>query len=89
LRKSTDEMAFSSDTSRMAAMNKISRQVLDKVMDVVALSSAGKASRNSGHANDTGAEGVGEAAPVDFRPSGVDSIGRQHTARSAASSPGE
>ncbi|MCU0590070.1 MAG: hypothetical protein MUC57_01175 [Desulfobacterales bacterium] len=80
-RKSTDEMALSSDTSRMAAMDKISRQVLDKVMDVVALSGNGKSGRYSIPADDAAAEIAGEPASMEFTRHPPDAIERQRTAR--------
>ncbi len=80
-KKSADELALSSDTSRVAAMNKISRQVLDKVMDVVALSSAGKTGRHPMNEIDAGAEGEGESVPMEFTYRVADSIDLKSNAR--------
>lgn len=72
-RKSAEEITLSSDTSRLAAMDKISRQVLDKVLDVVALSSTGKLSRYSTRGSDAVVGGAGE---MKFSSNGMDSIDR-------------
>jgi hypothetical protein len=87
--KSADEVTLSADTSRMAAMDKISRQVLDKVMDVVALSTTGNLSRYSMGGNDAVVGSAGGAAPMEFAFSEMDSIDRERTGRSAMSDPGE
>ena len=55
-KKSADETALSPETSRMAAMDKISQQVLDKVMDAVALSGAPPVRWPVRPAGDEGAE---------------------------------
>lgn len=65
-KKSADETALSPETSRMAAMDKISQQVLDKVMDAVALSGAPPVRWPVRHAHDEGAEGAVASAPVEF-----------------------
>jgi hypothetical protein len=88
-KKPADEMVLSSDTGRIAAMNKISRQVLDKVMDVVALSSTGKTNRYSMHVNKAGADGAGESAPMEFGYRAMDSIDRKGAARFDLGDPGE
>jgi hypothetical protein len=88
-KKSADEMTLSSDTSRVAAMNKISRQVLDKVMDVVALSSAGKTGRYPLHAAEAGAEGAGETLPMEFTYRVADSVDVKNSIRSALGDPEE
>lgn len=88
-KKSGDELTLSSDTSRVAAMNKISRQVLDKVMDVVALSSAGKTGRHPMHAADSGGEGAGEALPMEFTCRVEDSVGVNSSIHSALGDPEE
>lgn len=62
------ETALSPETRRMAAMDKISRQVLDKVMDVVALSSASPAKWPAMHAGVEGTESAEASAPVKFAP---------------------
>jgi hypothetical protein len=86
---SADEIAPSSDTSRTAAMDKISRQVLAKVMDVVALSSTGKMSRHSMRATDAVARSAGDAAAVEFSFNGMDSSDRKRRARLAVGTPAE
>ena len=88
-KKSAENRAFSSDTSRVAAMDKISRQVLDKVMDVVALSSTDKSNRYSIQADDAGAERAGEAASMESTCHATDVIERQRTARLSLGGPGE
>jgi hypothetical protein len=85
--KFADEIPLASDTSRLAAMDKISRQVLDKVMDVVALSDNGKLNRHSIHANESVAENAGGAAPLQFASNAMDSIGCQHACRAVAGDP--
>jgi hypothetical protein len=88
-KKTLDEMALSSDTSRVAAMDKISRQVLNKVMDVVAHSSTGSSSRYPIHDNDAGAEGAGGSVPMELTCRVADSIDRKRIARLALGDPGE
>jgi len=89
LKKTADDIALASDTSRMAAMDKISQQVLSKVMDVVALSSTGKGSRYTMHGSDAVAESTGGRTPVEFPFNAMDSIHRKHTGRLAAANPEE
>jgi len=88
-RKSADEIALPSDTSRLAAMDKISRQVLDKVMDVVALSNTGKLSRYSMRGNDAAVGSAGGAAPMEFPSNGMASIDRYRASHLAAGDIGE
>jgi hypothetical protein len=73
----------------VAAMNKISRQVLDKVMDVVALSSAGKTGRHPMPAAEAGAEGAGETFPMEFTYRVADSVGVKTGIHSALGDPEE
>jgi hypothetical protein len=87
-KKSADEIALSPDAGRLAAMDKISRQVLDKVMDVVALSST-EQSRHPIRENDAAAESAGEPAPMEFSFKGMGSIDRPRTDRLAVGNPGE
>jgi hypothetical protein len=88
-KKASDELTLSSDTSRVAAMNKISRQVLDKVMDVVALSSAGKTGRHPMNEAEAGAEGGGETLPIEFTYRMGDSINLKSNIPSALGDPEE
>lgn len=88
-KKSGDEITLSSHISRMAAMDKISRQVLDKVMDVVALSSAGDSSRYSMRASDAVVGGVGTPAPIEAGSGGRDSIDRNRAGHLAMGELGE
>ena len=88
-KKSTENLAFSSDTSRVAAMDKISRQVLDKVMDVVALSSTGSSNRYSAQADDTGADSAGGATSMEFTCRATDCIDRPRAARLSLGDPVE
>jgi hypothetical protein len=85
--KFADEITSASDTGRLAAMDKISRQVLNKVMDVVALSSNGKLNRHSVRANESVAESAGEAAPLEFGPNAMESIGCKPACRPVAGGP--
>ena len=64
--KFVQETALPPETSRMAAMDKISQQVLDKVMDAVALSGAPPVRWPVRPAGDEGAEGAVASAPVEF-----------------------
>jgi hypothetical protein len=88
-RKSTDEITLSSDTSRMAAMEKISQQLLDKVMDVVALSSTGDTGRYSLRGKDAVVGSVGGPAPMEFASNELNSIDREHTSHREMDDPGE
>jgi len=88
-KKSVDELTLSSDTSRVAAMNKISRQVLDKVMDVVALSSAGKTGRYPMNETDASSEGAEETLPMEFTYRAADSINVKSNIPSALGDPEE
>lgn len=62
------ETALAAETSRMAAMDKISQQVLDKVMDMVAPSGAPPPQWPVMHADDEGAASAGAPAAVEFTP---------------------
>jgi hypothetical protein len=88
-KKSAHDTALSPETSRMAAMEKISRQVLDKVMDVVALSSTAKTRGPGLHVTDEGAESTGEPAAAGLMPGTMDSIARGRNAAVAMGNPGE
>ena len=88
-KKSADEWALPSEASRSAAMDKISRQVLDKVMDVVALSSNGRTARYRTHESGDGSEGAGESVPMEFAYRVADSIEVNISTRSAVGDPEE
>jgi hypothetical protein len=84
-----ENLTFPSDPSRGAAMDKISRQVFDKVMDVVALSSTGRSSRCSAQAGDAGADPGEEAASMEFPIRAMEPIDRRCAARLSLDGPGE
>jgi hypothetical protein len=88
-KKSAEEWALSSETSRVAAMDKISRQVLDKVMDVVALSSSGRTARHPTKASGVGAEDAGESVPMEFAYRVADSIDVRNNTRTVVGDPEE
>jgi hypothetical protein len=75
-----DRMVLSPETSRKAAMEKISRQVLDKITDTVALSSGTNSGRTLMRTIDGGAEAAGEEAPVESAFPVMDAIDRKRSA---------
>jgi hypothetical protein len=80
-KKMVGDLALSPETSRMATMDKISQQVLDKVTDVVAFSNSPDPSRNETQGNTGGGESVGEPATEEFKYHVMDSINHKRTAR--------
>ena len=85
--KTAEEVAWSSESSRQATMEKISRQVLDKVTDVVALSrSQGKTPPEQAEQEEDAA-GAEEATATEFTFNVIDSINRKRTSRLAAGDP--
>jgi hypothetical protein len=70
-------------------MDKISRQVFDKVMDVVAVSSTGRSGRCSAQAGDAGADPGEEAASMEFPIRAMEPIDRRCAARLSLDGPGE
>ncbi len=86
-KKSTDEQALSTESSRQATMAKFSRQVLEKVTDVAALSlSREKASLESPPFEEDAAAS-GEPADAEFTFNVIDAINRKRTSRLALGSP--
>lgn len=81
------ELALSPETSRMATMDKISQQVLDKVTDVVALANSPDPLRNETQGNAGDGESAGEPATEEFTYHVIDSINRKRTARLAMGEP--
>jgi hypothetical protein len=80
-KKIADEQALSPESSRQATMEKISRQVLDKVTDVAALSlSRGKtlpeSPENGGHT-----AAAPDPAETEFTFNVIDAINRKRTSR--------
>jgi hypothetical protein len=75
-----DRMVLSPETSRKAAMEKISRQVLDKITDVVALSSGTKSGQTLMRRIDGDAEAAREEAPAESGFPVMDVIDRKHSA---------
>jgi len=86
-KKMGGELALSTETSRMATMDKISQQVLDKVTDVVAFSNSPDPLRNETQGATGGGESVGEPATEEFTYHVIDSINRKRTARLAMGDP--
>lgn len=82
-----ENLTFPSDPTRGAAMDKISRQVFDKVMDVVALSSTGRNGRCSAQAGDAGSGE--EVASMEFPCRAMESIDRRRAARLSLDGSGE
>jgi hypothetical protein len=83
-----DQMMLSPETSREAAMEKISRQVLDKITDVIALSSGTKPDRAFTSRIDGNAEAAGEEAPAKSAFPVMDAIDRKRSARLAVGESG-
>jgi len=87
LKQMAGELALSPETSRMATMDKISQQVLDKVTDAVALSNTHEPVRNEVHGNEGDGESVGKPVSGGFTYDAFDPIYRRHTARLAMGGP--
>jgi len=82
-----DGKALSPESSRQATMAKISRQVLDKVTDVVALSLS-REKTPSGSAEPEGDAAVGpEPTEKEFTFNVIDAINRKRTGRLAVGDP--
>jgi hypothetical protein len=79
--KAADALALPPETSRMATMDKISQQVLDKVADVMGSSNSPDPSRNETRENSGIGKSMGEAAAEEFTYHVMDSIHRKRTAR--------
>jgi hypothetical protein len=82
-----DEKALSPESSRQATMARISRQVLDKVTDVVALSLS-RDNTPSGSADPEG-DAAAEPSPTkkEFTFNVIDAINRKRTSRLALGDP--
>jgi len=86
-KKIPDEQAFSPESSRQATMAKISRQVLDKVTDVVALSLSQEKAPPDSLENERDAAAASEPAETEFTFNVIDAINRKHTSRLAMGDP--
>jgi len=86
-KKIPDEQAFSPESSRQATMAKISRQVLDKVTDVVALSLSQEKAPPESPENEGDAAAAPEPAETEFTFNVIDAINRKHTSRLAMGDP--
>ena len=80
-KKMVGDLALSPETSRMATMDKISQQVLDKVTDAVAFSNSPDPLRNETQGATGGDKSAGEPATEEFTYHVMDSINRKRTAR--------
>lgn len=86
-KKITDEQALSPESSRQATMAKISRQVLDKVTDVVALSLSQEKPPPESHEHERDAAAALEPAETEFTFNVIDAINRKRTSRLAMGDP--
>jgi len=86
-KKDVGDLCLSLETSRMAAMDKISQQVLDKVTDVVALSNSLDPFLNEMQGITGDGESVGDPATEEFTYHVIDSINCKRTARLAMGDP--
>lgn len=75
------ELALSPETSRMATMDKISQQVLDKATDAVAFSNSPDPLRNETQGATGDDKSVGEPTTEEFTYHVMDSINCKRTAR--------
>jgi hypothetical protein len=79
--KGTEDLLLSPEMSRMATMDKISQQILDKVTDVVALSHTPPVSRTEAQEKSGDGPGAQRPATEEFIYNVIDSINRKRTAR--------
>lgn len=86
-KKIADEQTLSSDSNRQATMEKISRQVLDKVTDVVALSLSQEKSPPESPENEGDAAAAPKPAETEFTFNVIDAINRKRTSRLAMGDP--
>jgi hypothetical protein len=82
-----EEAAWSPESNRQATMDKISRQVLDKVTDVVALSRSQERTRPDVPGADEDAAGLGEPPATEFTYTVIDSVNRKRISRMAVGDP--
>jgi hypothetical protein len=87
LKKIGEGPALSPESSRMATMDKISQQVLDKVKDVVALSHSPEPLPAPAHGDASAGAGGGQPASEEFTYNVIDAINRKRTARLAMGDP--
>jgi hypothetical protein len=86
-KKIAEEQALSPETSRQATMAKISRQVLDKVTDVVALSLFQEKPPPESPEHDGDAAAAQAPAETEFTFNVIDAINRKRTSRLAMGDP--
>jgi hypothetical protein len=86
-KKIADEQALSPESSRQATMAKISRQVLDKVTDVVALSLSQEKAAPESTEKDGDAAAAQAPAETEFTFNVMDAIHRKRTSRLAMGDP--
>lgn len=86
-KKKTEEVVWSPESSRQATMEKICRQVLDKVEDVVALSRSREKTPAELPEPDGDAPDADEPAATEFTFNVIDSINRKRTSRMAVGDP--
>jgi hypothetical protein len=77
----TQEQALSAESTREATMARISRQVLDKVTDVVALSISQGKTLSQQPEPETGSTGQRETPAEEFTYNVIDAINRKRTDR--------
>ena len=85
--KIADEQALSQESSRQATMEKISRQVMDKVTDVVALSLSQEKAPPESRENDGESAAAPDPAETEFTFNVIDAINRKRTSRLAMGDP--
>lgn len=83
----TEEAVRFPESSRQATMEKISRQVLDKVTDVVALSRSQEKTPSELSGPDENAAHPGEPPATEFTFNVIDSVNRKRISRLAAGDP--
>jgi len=86
-KKIADEQALSAESSRQATMEKISRQVLDKVTDVVALSLSQEKTAPESPENGGDADAAPDPAGTEFTFNVIDAINRKRTGRLSMGDP--
>jgi hypothetical protein len=86
-KKIADEQALSPESSRQATMEKISRQVLNKVTDAAALSLSQEKTVPESPENGGNAAAAPDPAETEFTFNVIDAINRKRTSRLAMGDP--